>query len=92
METECQALNRSVTPKECAEAQKELPRKFCEGCDWVKVDTTEFADTQQKGYTPFTYTIRLSHKLRSILIEEAKKQNIQPREYIVKFLAEKLLK
>lgn len=89
METECQALNRPVIPKECVEAQKELPPKFCEGCDWFKKPT----DPQNKtGYVPFTYTIRLGHQLRAILIEEAKKHNIQPREFIVRFLSENLLK
>jgi len=82
METECQALNRSVTPKECVEARKELPIKFCEGCDLLP----------KPVYTPSTYTIRLSNKLKVILIEKAKKAGIPPREYIVRFLSEKLLK
>ena len=89
METECQALNRDVTPRECIEAQKEFPVKFCKGCDWF----TKQADTQGKaGYVPFTYKIRIGNELRTILIEEARRRNIQPRDFIVRILAESLLK
>ena len=89
MKLECQTLHREVTDIECAKAQRQLPRHFCEGCEWLHVSE----DKQGKaGYAPFTYTIRLSNKLRALLIKEAKKQNIQPREYIVRFLSKKLLK
>ncbi len=40
----------------------------------------------------YTYTIRIYKKLRVKLIEQAKKLGVQPREYIVRSLTEKLLK
>ena len=96
MEIQCKALDRPIDRAGCASARKELPKKFCNGCEWFIPETTEpipnIKSKYVSGYTPSTYTIRLSNKLKIKLIEEAKKKNLQPREYIVKFLAEKLLK
>ena len=88
----CQALNREVNAKECAHAQTELPKKFCDGCDWFTEKTSEQINLKhaKSTYTPHTYIVRLSKKLRILLIKEAQKNNIQPREYIIKILAEKL--
>lgn len=80
---ECKALNRDVTPTECARAQKELPQKFCDGCSWK----TAKAET---SYVPYKYVIRLGDKLRNRLILEAEKENVRPARYIVKILADKL--
>ncbi len=93
MEIKCQALDRLIDRAGCVDARKELPKKFCDGCEWFVAETlTPSTSTQSRtSYIPSTYTIRLSNKLKIKLIEEAKKKNLQPREYIVKFLAEKLL-
>lgn len=93
MEIRCQALDRPIDRAECVNARKELPKKFCDGCEWfvAEIPMPSTGTQSRVSYTPSTYTIRLSHKLKMKLIEEAKRHNMQPREYIVKFLAEKLL-
>ena len=85
----CQALNRDVVEKECAHAQKELPKKFCEGCEWFTETIKEMANTRS-SYIPSIYKVRISSKLKNKLVEEAKKNNVQPAAYITKILAEKL--
>ena len=85
----CQALNREVATKECAHAQTELPKKFCVGCDWF-TETIEKLASMKFSYVPSIYKVRVSNKLKSKLIEEAKKKGIQPAAYITKILSEKL--
>jgi len=93
VEIRCQALDRPIDRAECVNARKELPKKFCDGCEWFVAETPMPSTSTQSrmSYTPSTYTIRLSNKLKMKLIEEAKKKNLQPREYIVKVLSEKLI-
>ena len=93
MEIHCKALNHPIDRGGCEQAKKELPKKFCDGCEWLVAEKAVEPVPQhtKSSYTPSTYTIRISNKLRAKLIEKAKKQNVQPREYIVKFLADKLL-
>jgi len=86
----CQALNRELTTKECAHAQTELPKKFCKECDWFEEDKEKPAKIKPSS-VPSKYTVYISKGLKYKLIEEAKKHNIQPREYIVKILSEKLI-
>ena len=85
----CQTLNRDVTINECAHAQKEIPKKFCEGCEWFTETIKEMA-SMRSSYIPSIYKVRVSSKLKNKLIEEAKKKGIQPAAYITKILAEKL--
>ena len=87
---ECQALNRDITPKECSRAQKELPKKFCEGCDWYSQKLVELSKAK-KEKTSGKYIVRLSKKLKLILQEVSAKEKMQPGQYIAKILAEKLL-
>ena len=75
--------------KECAHAQTELPKKFCEGCEWF-TETIKEMSSIRSSYIPTIYKVRLSKKLKTILIEEAKKNGVQPAAYITKILAEKL--
>lgn len=81
MKLECQTLHREVTDIECAKAQRQLPRHFCEGCEWLS----------KTIYTPSKYTVYLSKKLKAVVAEESKKLGIKPRVYIAKILAEKLI-
>lgn len=92
----CQAFeNREVTFEECNNNRKELPEKYCKGCYWYgPVNPTENVMSPKPvppTYVPSTYTIRLSNKLKNMLIKEAKEKGVQPREYIVKVLSEKLI-
>ena len=96
MQIRCQALNRQINTKGCALAQKELPKKFCEGCKWYtpaieKLTTPKPRKPKPPGYTPSKYTIYIPNKLRAILAEESKKRGLKPRVYIAKILADKLL-
>jgi len=94
MKFNCQALHRPTTSKECALAQKELPKHFCEGCDWFTTAITELAKPQKKvvtGRVPLKYTVYISKQLKIILVEKSKKLNLQPAEYIAKILAKTLL-
>jgi len=92
----CQALgDRNVTIKECAKAQSELPTKFCEGCNWFEKKISELANMPKKqersdGYVPGRYVVYISKTLKAKLIEEARRNNMQPTQFITKLLAQKL--
>ena len=94
MENDCQALNRIVTSKECALAQKQLPGHFCGGCDWfsgaVKESRAKMRERVKRSSS--TYIVRVSQKLKVIIAKEAEKRNVQPARYIAQILAEKLFK
>jgi len=83
----CQALNREITPKECEDAQKprQLPKKFCEGCNWFGKKLI------RKRNSPLRYRICVTKKLKDRITENAQKCNLEPGRYIVKILNETLL-
>jgi len=84
----CQAMNREVSQQECAKVQKELPKKFCKECDWFD----SVSEKKQKDkYVPSKYIVYISKALKKILIEEARKNNVQPSQFIAKILIKNLL-
>jgi hypothetical protein len=90
----CQALNRPITPNDCARAQKELPTKFCIGCEWYSSAITKLTRPKSRTnpkYIPSTYKVVVSKRLKSILLDKAEEHGLQPAAYIAKILAEKLL-
>jgi len=96
----CQALNREITPQECAAAQRPrngLPKKFCEGCDWFSKSFEELSEKKPRpqradGYVPSKYTVYISKKLLPILLKKSKENNMIPAVYIAKILAKDLFK
>ena len=90
----CQALHRPIKPNDCARAQKELPQKFCIGCEWYSTAINKLTKPKSRTnpkYIPSTYKVTVSKRLKSILLDKAQKQGLQPAVYIAKILAEKLL-
>jgi len=94
MQIRCQALNRQIDTKGCALAQKELPKKFCEGCEWYSEAITKLTTPKPRTnpkYIPSKYTVIVSKKVKEILLTKARDRGLQPAAYIAKILAEKLL-
>ena len=86
----CQALKREITPLECANAQKDLPKKFCESCDWFSEKLIELSNAKPR-YISSKYTVYVSKKLKGIIAERSRELKLQPAAYIAKILAKELL-
>ncbi len=95
MEIRCKALHRKINVNHCALSQKELPKKFCIGCEWqsdVIVELTSQQKRKSRSYEASTYKIIISNKLKEILSVEAKKRGLKINVYIAKVLAKAFLK
>jgi len=89
----CQALSRNVTISECARAQKEIPRKFCEGCEYTSDAIANLANKKPEKTGARVHpkcTIYMTKKINDQLLNASKACNMNPRDFIISVLSEKL--
>uniref|UniRef100_A0A6M3IYC2 Uncharacterized protein n=1 Tax=viral metagenome TaxID=1070528 RepID=A0A6M3IYC2_9ZZZZ len=89
----CIALSRNVTVNECARAQKEIPRKFCDGCEYTSDAIANLANKKPEktgARVHPKHTIYITKKINDQLLKAAKTYNMNPRDFIISVLSEKL--